>query len=578
MRATSLESAPKEERTCSDRNVSEGQIFTNVQAMRSPIVKLMYVANPFSRFGLPTSIFSLSALNSPTTSFSPCCSEGLCSLAHQLFDELPKRDIPSLNSLLTSYVRSHRQSDAWSLFCRMHRSFSALTAHTLTAALAACSALPTSEYGQQVHGLVIRTGTYSGIVTKTAILDMYSKCGILDDSVKVFEEMEVRDVVAWNALLSSFLREGLAEEALNVCKEMKREKVAFSEFTLCSVLKACAALKDFRLGKQVHGVVVVMDRDMLVLGTALVDFYSSVGCLNEAMKVYTSLHCRMDDVILNSLISGCVRNKKYEVAFSLMSKMRPNAIALTSALAACSEDSDLWIGKQIHCVSVRHGLTSNTQLCNILLDMYAKCGKILDARTVFDGMCHKDVVSWSSMIQAYGSHGDGLKAFELFKMMVEGRTGVLPNSVTFLSVLSACGHSGLVQQGQECFYLAKEKYSSYLGPEHYACFIDILGRAGKIDEIWSLFHDMETCGIKITSKLWAALLNACSHNQDVSRGEFAAKKLLQLDPNKAGNYVLSSNFYASIGKWDSVDELRRIMRAKGLTKEVGNSLVTSSCF
>lgn len=459
----------------------------------------------------------------------------------------------------------------------MHRSCSALTAHTLTAALAACSALPTSEYGAQVHGLIIKIGTYSGTVTKTAILDMYSKCGVLDGSVKVFDEMELKDVVAWNALLSSFLREGLAGEALHVFEEMKREKVEYSEFTLCSVLKACGALKAFRQGKQVHGVVVVMDRDMLVLGTALVDFYSSVGCMSEAMKVYTSLSCRKDDAMVNSLISGCVRNKNYAEALSLMSKMRPNAIALTSALAACSENSDVWIGKQIHCVSVRHGLTSNAQLCNVLLDMYAKCGKVLNARTVFNRMCHKDVISWTSMIQAYGSHGDGIKAFELFKMMVEGRTGVLPNSVTFLSVLSACGHSGLVEQGRMCFYLAKENYSSYLGPEHYACFIDMLGRAGRIDEVWSLFHDMETCGVKITSKIWAALLNACSHIQDVSRGEFAAKKLLQLDPNKAGNYVLSSNFYASIGKWDSVDELRRIMRAKGLTKEAGNSLVTS-CF
>ncbi|XP_038901893.1 pentatricopeptide repeat-containing protein At5g66500, mitochondrial [Benincasa hispida] len=552
------------------------KFFTNVQAMRSPIVKPLYVSNPFSRLCLPISISSRSALNSHPTSFHPCYSEGLCSLARQLFDELPQRDIPSLNSLLISFVRGYRHSDAWSLFCRMHRS-SALTAHTLTAALAACSALPTSGYGQQVHGLIIKSDTYSGIITKTAILDMYSKCGLLDDSVKVFEEMEVRDVVAWNALLSSFLREGLAEEALNVFEEMKREKVVFSEFTLCSVLKACAALKDFRLGKQVHGVVVVMDRDILVLGTALVDFYSSVGCISEAMKVYTSLNCRKDDIMLNSLISGCVKNKKYEEAFSLMSKMRPNAIALTSALAACSENSDLWRGRQIHCVLVRHGFASNTLLCNILLDMYAKCGKILNAQTVFDGMCHKDVVSWSSMIQAYGSHGDGLKAFELFKMMVEGRTGVLPNSVTFLSVLSACGHSGLVQQGQESFYLAKEKFSSYLGPEHYACIIDILGRAGKIDEVWSTFNDMEMCGVKITSKVWAAVLNACSHNQDVSRGEFAAKKLLQMDSKKAGNYVLASNFYASIGKWDSVDEMRRIMRAKGLTKEAGNSLVTS-CF
>ncbi|KAH0971214.1 hypothetical protein GBA52_023370 [Prunus armeniaca] len=495
---------------------------------------------------------------------------------HHLFDETSQRDIYSLNALLASYNRYGQFSTAWVLFSCIHRAKSDLNAYTFTPVLGACRALPRPERGRQVHGLMIKTGAESGTVAKTAVMDMYSKYGYLEDSVRAFKEMEFKDVVTWNALLSSFLRHGLAREALGAFEAMREERVEISEFTLCSLLKACASLKASPQGKQVHGMVVVMGRDMLILGTALIDFYSAVGCISEAMKVFCGLNCRKDDAMFNSLVAGCVRNKKYKEALSIMSTMKPNVIALTSALTACSENSNLWIGKQIHCVAMRHGFTSDTQMCNVLLDMYAKCGKISNARSLFNGISNKNVVSWTSMIDAYGNHGNGLEALDLFKRMGEERSEVLPNSVTFLAVLSACGHSGLVEQGRECFNSAPEKYGLDLGPEHYGCFIDMLGRAGQIDEVWCVFQDMVEHGIRPTAAVWSALLNACGHNLDVTRGEVAAKHLLELEPNKPGNFVLVSNFYAAIGRWDSVDQLRSIMEMKGLVKEVGSSWVTDS--
>ncbi|XP_059458211.1 pentatricopeptide repeat-containing protein At5g66500, mitochondrial [Corylus avellana] len=517
-----------------------------------------------------SSLRNLRSLNFPANSIRTVSSKNLHT---HLFDETPHRDLYSLNSLLASYVRDDNALAAWALFRRMHCTRSDLDAYTFTPMLGACSKLPGHERGKQVHALMIKRGSDSGAVSKTALMDMYSKYGYLGDSIKVFDEMEFRDVVTWNAMLSSFLRHGLAKEALGVFEAMRRERVECSEFTLCSVLKACASLKAFRQGKQVHGLVVVMGRDLVVLGTALIDFYSSIGCIEEAITVFSSLDRGKDDMMRNSLISGCVRNRKYEEAFSIMCLMKPNVVALTSALAACAENSDLWIGKQIHCVALRQGFLHDTQLCNIMLDMYAKCGKILSARLLFDGICNKSVVSWTSMIDAYGRHGHGLEALELYKMMGEEGSGVLPNSVTFLALLSACGHSGLVDQGRECFNSAREKHALELGPEHYACFIDILGRAGLIEEAWCLFHDMVKHGTMPTAAVWAALLNACSHNMDVTRGEFAANRLLQLEPNKPGNYVLLSNFYAAIGRWDSVNELRNVSNTKGLVKEAGSSWV-----
>ncbi|KAM7529688.1 hypothetical protein LguiB_033098 [Lonicera macranthoides] len=495
--------------------------------------------------------------------------------ADQQFDEIPQRNISSLNSLLASYLRNNDAPASWDLFLHMHRLRNDLNSYTFTPVLGACSALPNPVRGVQVHVLMIKTGSDSETVTKTALMDMYSKHGQLGDSVRVFNEMGFKDVVTWNAMLSSFLRHGYLVKALGVFEEMRKERVEFSEFTLCSVLKACASLNAYRQGKQVHALVIVMGRDLVVLSTALIDFYSTVEFIDEAMKIYRNLSWRNDKIMQNSLISGCVLNKKYNEAFSIISKMKPNIVALTSALAACSENSDLWIGKQIHGVAIRRSFISDTQLCNTLLDMYAKSGKISNALLVFKGMPRKDVVSWTSMIDAYGSHGHGVEALELFRKMGEEGSGVLPNNVTLLSVLSACGHSGMVEQGRKCFVSAK-CCGVEPSPEHYACLMDILGRAGRIEDVWCLFDDMVKNGTKPTGAVWAELLNACRINQDFKRGEIAAKNLLELEPDKPGNYVALSNFYAATGKWDSVDSLRRVMKERGMSKELGSSRIAVS--
>ncbi|KAI9113399.1 hypothetical protein K1719_015326 [Acacia pycnantha] len=496
--------------------------------------------------------------------------------AHTLnmFDEMFQSCLPALNSFITSYVRRRDAATAWAIFHRMRYVRSDIDVYTFTPVLGACSMLPNPDRGKQVHALMIKMGSDSGTVIETALMDMYSKYGLLDESLKVFEEMEYKDVMTWNVLLSTFLRHDLPREALGVLKAMRGVNVELNEFTLCSVLKTCASLKALKQGRQVHGLVVSMGRDLVVLSTALIDFYSSVGRITEVLKVFYTLNCTKDDMMHNSLISGCLRNRRYEEAFSVMRTMKPNAVALTSALASCSENSDLWIGKQIHCVAIRKDFTSDTQLCNALLDMYAKCGKILHARLLFDRISRKDVISWTSMIDAYGNYGHGHEAVMLFEKMSEDGTKVLPNLATFIAVLSACGHSMLVEEGRKCFRLAMEKYGLEPGPEHYACFIDMLGRAGRMDDAWSVYNSMIELGTKLTEGVWIALLNACSVNMDAKRGEFAVKHILELEPGKASNVVLVSNYYAAIGRWDCVDEVRNIMSTKGLFKEAGNSWIT----
>ncbi|KAJ4971565.1 hypothetical protein NE237_004664 [Protea cynaroides] len=357
-----------------------------------------------------------------------------------------RRDWFSLNYLLSAHVREGRPRAAWLLFHQMHRMHLNLNPYTFTPILGASTALSDVKEGQQVHALVIKTGSESETVTKTALVDMYSKFGLLGDSVHVFEDLKSKDAIAWNTMLSGFLR-------------------------------TCASLNALKQGKQIYALVIVLGNVLLVLDTALVDLYSICGLIGEAMK-------------------------KFDEVFMLIRQMKPNCIALTSVLAACSEKSDLSSGKQVHCLAIH---------------MYAKCGKISASRSLFDRIPCRCVVSWTSIIDAYGSNGHGVEAFELFKEMEE-QSSISPNTVTFLAIISACGHCGLVEQGRECFHLMKEKYGLDPGPEHYACFIDLLGRASRIDEAWDLLHAMGERATKPTGEVWAALLNACRTNLDVGRG------------------------------------------------------------
>lgn len=494
--------------------------------------------------------------------------------AHHVFDELLQRDLSSLNSQLSSYLRGGDPNGTLDLFVNMHRTSPVLTSHTFTPVLGACALLSYPKTGRQVHALMIKQGAETGTISKTALIDMYSKHGNLVDSITVFDSVEDRDVVSWNALLSGFLRNGKGKEALGVFAAMYRDdKVSISEFTLSSVVKTCASLKILQQGKQVHAMVVVTGRDLVVLGTSIISFYSSVGLMSEAMKVYFGLNVRTDEVMLNSLISGCIRNRNYKDALLLMSRQRPNVRVLVSSLASCSDNSDLWIGKQIHCVALRYGFLSDSKLCNGLMDMYGKCGRIVQARAVFRAVTSKTVVSWTSMIDAYGVNGDGVKALETFREMCEDGSGVLPNSVTFLVVLSACAHAGLVEEGKECFGMMKDKYGLLPGTEHYVCFIDILSEAGETEEIWRLVERMNDGKGNVPCAIWVAVLSACSLNMDVTRGEYAARRLMEEkghDEN-ASIYVLVSNFYAAIGKWDMVEEMRESLKKKGLVKAAGHS-------
>ncbi|CAD6263115.1 unnamed protein product [Miscanthus lutarioriparius] len=310
-----------------------------------------------------------------------------------------------------------------------------------------------TSFSAAAHAALLKSCSLSSPVpiAATALLTAYANAGLPSAASRLFDEMPARDAVAWNALLACLVCHACPGAAAAAFRGMAASGLPPTSATLCTLLKAC-------------------------------------GLVEDAMRVFVLTKCPKDAALHNALLSGCVENGWFSDAFSMLRRqIELNGISLTSALTACAATANLAYGMQVHCKALRSGFDSDTIICNALIDMYAKCGRATAARIVFDRMATRNVVSWSSMIDAYGRHGHGVDALDLFKLMEKAAPMVLPNAITFLAVLSACGHSGLVDEAQSMLHLMKSKYGIDPQPEHYACLIDMLGRTGRIDEAWDLY-------------------------------------------------------------------------------------------
>uniref|UniRef100_A0ACD5YYX7 Uncharacterized protein n=1 Tax=Avena sativa TaxID=4498 RepID=A0ACD5YYX7_AVESA len=430
------------------------------------------------------------------------------------------------------------------------------------------------SHSSAFHAMLLKSSSLSSPIPATALLTAYAKAGLPVAASRLFDEMPARDAVAWNALIACHVRHERAGAAAEAFRGMAAAGFVPTAATLCTMLKACTSSRTVRPGRQVHALTVLACQDDVIMTTALVDLYMSCGCVEEAKRLFIHREPPKDVALCNAVLSGCVENGQFREAFLMLGGIEPNGIALTCALSACSATANLAYGLQVHCKVLRCGFDSETILCNALVDMYAKCGRTTGARVVFDRMAGKNVFSWSSMIDGYSRHGHGKEALDLFERMEKVVPTVLPNAITFLAVLSACGHSGLVDEGRAKLHLMKSKYAIDPGPEHYACFIDMLGRAGQIDEAWDLYCSLRANLTEIYGAICVAMLNACISNIDVVRGNKVAGHLLEVDPQNTRNLVLISNFHAAARQWSVSDESRKVIMGKGLKKEAATSHVS----
>ncbi|KAL6211080.1 hypothetical protein ACLB2K_016308 [Fragaria x ananassa] len=431
-----------------------------------------------------------------------------------------------------------------------------------------CLARRAVQQGRLVHKHVFSNGRHPQTFLINILINMYVKFSLLEEAQQLFDEMPQRNVISWTTMISAYCRAKMNSKALEALVLMVREGVWPNSFTYSSVLRACEGLWDL---KQLHCSIVKagLESDVFVR-SALIDVYSKLGDLWNAMGVFDEM-VTGDSVVWSSIVGAFAQNSDGHEALDLFKRMKragfgAEEATLTSVLRACTVLALLELGRQVHVHAMKNG--PDLILNNALLDMYCKCGSLEDANAVFTRMVEKDVISWSTMIAGLAQNGFSQEALKLFEEMKV--SGTKPNYITVLGVLFACSHAGLLDEGWYYFQNMRQLFGVDPGREHYGCVIDLLGRAGKLDEAARLIQEMECDPDAVT---WRTLLGACRVHRNVDLATQAAKQILKMDPDDAGTYILLSNLYAISQRWDDVAEVRKSMRARGITKEPGCSWI-----
>lgn len=423
------------------------------------------------------------------------------------------------------------------------------------------------------HAQVIRLGLEPDVLLSNMVINVYSKCGVTSLARKMFEDMPHRNLVSWNTMISSHSRDGEEQEALVLFMRMQREGTQFGEFTVSSVLCACAATCAVLECKQLHAFATKSATDSNVfVATALLDVYAKCGLIGDASLVFEFMQER-SDVTWSSMMAGYVQNDMYEEALSLFHRaqavgLKHDHFMVSSAISACAGLAALIQGKQIHAIICKSGFGSNIFVCTSLIDMYAKCGTVREASLVFSGAEEKSVALMNAMISGFAKHARSLEAMILYEKMQQ--MGIYPNEATYVSMLSACSHVGLVENGRKYFDLMTRDHNVFPNVLHYSCMVDILGRAGSVDEAYDLIMGMP---FDATPSIWGSLLASCRISGNLGIAKVAAKKLFELEPHNAGNHILLSNTYAANKMWDGVSTARKLLKDSEVKKEKGKSWI-----
>ncbi|KAI4304016.1 hypothetical protein MLD38_039584 [Melastoma candidum] len=479
--------------------------------------------------------------------------------------------------MIRAYTNNGQWSDALALYSLMRRSGVWPNNYTYPFVLKACGHDPSAGIwsGKTVHGELIRNGLESDLYVEAALVIWYAKCGELNDGRKVFDGMTSRDLVCWTTMITAYEQAELPRESLMMFGFMQQQQgILADSVTVVSVASAVGQLGNVKSARSVHAHALCCGiLEDVCGGNAIVAMYGKCGDVESARMAFDRMEER-DIISWNAVLSGFVQNGQAREAFSLFELMkesgcRPNPLTALIMLSACSFLGSCQLGMKIQGFLVDNKITVDLTLRNALIDMYAKCGDLETAMGMFNdiGVRERDVTSWNVMIAALGTHGRGKEALDLYLRMQE--EGVRPNHITFVSVLSACSHAGLIDEGKNCF-ADMQRFSVKQEVKHYACMVDMLGRAGLLNEAFDLVRTMPS---PPNDGVWGALLLACRVQGNSELGEVAANNLFLLEPEHPGYYVLMSNVYAASRKWHEVGNLRTEMKSRGLMKPAAVSMI-----
>ncbi|KAL5578458.1 hypothetical protein UlMin_020157 [Ulmus minor] len=506
-----------------------------------------------------------------------------------LFELFENRDLVSWNTMISSLSQNDQFMEALVFLHQMVGEGIRPDGVTIASVLPACSHLEMLDLGKEIHAYAIRNSdliknSYVG----SALVDMYCNCHQVESGRWVFDSIVERRTALWNAMITGYAQNEHDKEALELFLEMYAvDGLSPNATTMASVVPACVRCEAFSYKESIHGYVAKMGLGMdRYVQNALMDMYSRVGKIKISKSIFKRMVTR-DIVSWNTMMTGYVICGYHDEALNLLHEMhddehkdekgvslKPNSVTLMTVLPGCAALSALAKGKEIHAYAIKHLLASDVAVGSALVDMYAKCGCLNIARKVFDQMPTRNVITWNVLIMAFGMHGRGCEALELFEKMVDEASKnkeVRPTQVTFIAIFAACSHSGMVTEGMSLFRRMKEHHGVEPTQDHYACVVDLLGRAGKVEEAYNLVTTMPSSFDKAGA--WSSLLGACRLHQNVEIGEIAAENLLLSEPDVASHYVLLSNIYSSAGYWDKAMDVRRRMKEMGVRKEPGCSWI-----
>ncbi|XP_020599889.1 pentatricopeptide repeat-containing protein At1g56690, mitochondrial-like [Phalaenopsis equestris] len=543
--------------------------------------------------------------------------QGQIDAARKVFDEMPERTIVSWNSLISAYFIKWQPQNARNLFERMPKrntaSYNAMISGYIKLghfadAYAVFNSMPDRNvvsWTSMLRGY-IQAGAINeaealfcrmpekNVISWTVMLGGLIKDGRIDDACQLFAQMPEKDVVARTSMVSGFCQVGRTTEAREIFDNMPRRNV----IAWTAMISGYAHNLQLELARKLFEVMPVKNE---VTWTAMLTGYTQAGQIEEAIDLFYRMEekpviacnamiiglgqCGMvteardvfdqilekDDGTWSSMVKVYEQNAFQLEAFDVFRSMQlanvpPNYPSIISVLAVCAGLAVILHGKQVHAKMIRTHFDSDVFTVSALITVYVKCGDLAKAKIIFDSFEKKDTGVWNSMIAGYAQHGLGEETLQVFNDMC--LMGMIPDEITYIGVLQACSYSGMVKEGREIF--KSMSLNSLVRPtaEHYACMVDMLGRAGQVDEAMELVNNMH---VEADAVVWGALLGACRIHKNLEIAEIAAKKLLQLEAWNSGPYILLSNIYASSRRWEDVAKLRKAMSLRNVSKSPGCS-------
>ncbi|KAM0008245.1 putative tetratricopeptide-like helical domain superfamily [Helianthus debilis subsp. tardiflorus] len=525
--------------------------------------------------------------------------------AHQLFDEMPVRDVRSWTIIISGLSRIGWYDLALDLFTQMINHGITPNQFTFSSVLKCCAGANKLDVGKMILGWILRNGVCLDMILENSVLYLFVKCEAFDYATKVFESISVKDIVSWNIMISAYLKNGDLEKAVGIfwrmpfrnaaswntvidghlqngheriamqlLYQMVKTDAAFTNVTFSIALSLASSLKHVELGKQIHGRLLRVGTYDGFIMNSLIDMYCKCGETEKAVMVFKTLNQSVhDSVSVSSIVSAYIKNDRIEDALKVFTFMvsehgEVDKFTLTSVLSACADAGLLYLGQLIHTYILKSGHEPDAFVSSSMIDMYGKCGQLQSASKIFKESDNRNVVLWTSIISCYASHGEGMETIRLFEMMVN--EGIKSNEVTFVAVLTACSHAGLIDEGCSYFTLMKDVYGIKPEVEHYTCMVDLLGRAGRLNEIKGFIYENN---ISHTSAVWKAFLSSCHQHNNFEMAKWVCRKLYELEPSAAGPYVLMSKTFASDCRWEEAAKLKGLMKEKGIKKQPGQSWI-----